>query len=239
MVGCVYSLVNVAAITFYSGRLHVEIQQDVREYSIRSLPSLVGGIIVFYHHQSNSFWRSLKGHNIKRAIDPLQEAQSGPREDTTDYLSQGQLGPGVRVESSVATDVGPYATLSRATTAGVLLRNTSGSERVAVACHRFSKAKVVYHPTISQHCIGEVHERMQAYDLGLVKLEPSAEFTNKFYFQAQPPKLLLQYHELQNGKWYAADGMSTGIIYLMANRIRSMPPPNPPGHRGEIIRFNR
>ena len=121
----------------------------------------------------------------------------------------------------------------------MLLRNTSGSERVAVACHRFSKAKVVYHPTISQHCIGEVHERMQAYDLGLVKLEPSAEFTNKFYFQAQPPKLLLQYHELQNGKWYAADGMSTGIIYLMANRIRSMPPPNPPGHRGEIIRFNR
>ena len=79
---------------------------------------------------------------------------------------------------------------------------------------------------------------MQAYDLGLVKLAPSVEFTHKSYFQAQPPKRLLQYHELQHGEWYAADGMSTGINFLMANGIRSMPLPNPPGHREEI-RFNR
>lgn len=167
-------------------------------------------------------------------INPLREDESGSREDNTDYLSQGQLGPGARVESSVATEVGPYATLSRATTAGVLLRNTSGLERVTVACRGFPEANAVHHPTNSQHCIGEVHERMQAYDWGLVKLAPSAAFTKKSYFQAPPPKRLLQYHELQHGEWFAADGMSTGIIFLMVNGIRSMPPPNPPGHCEKI-----
>ena len=32
--------------------------------------------------------------------------------------------------------------------------------------------------------------------------------------------------------------MSTGVIFLIANGIRSTPPPNPPGHCEEI-RFNR
>lgn len=231
---CVCSLVNVAAITFYSGMLHVEIQQDGREYSARSLPPHIGGITVFYHHQSKSYWGNLESQTIERVINPLRQGESGPREDNTDYLSQGHLGPGVRVDPSVATDVGPYATLSRATTAGVLLRNTGGLERVTVACHGFPEANAVYHPTNSQHCIGEVHERMQAYDWGLVKLAPSATFTNKSYFQAPPPKRLLKYHELQYGEWCAADGMSTGIIFLMVNGIRSMPPPNPPGHCEEI-----
>lgn len=231
---CVCSLVNVAVITFYGGILHVEIPQDGREYLARSLPPRIGGMTAFYHHQSKSYWGNLESQTIERVIDPLRECESGPREDTTDYLSQGQFGPGVRVESSVATDVGPYATLSRATTAGVLLRNTSGLERVTVACHGFREANAVYHPTNSQHCIGEVHERIQAYDWGLVKLAPSAAFTNKSYFQAQPPKRLLQYHELQHGEWCAADGMSTGIIFLMVNGIRSMPPPNPTGHREKI-----
>lgn len=234
---CVFSLVNVAAITFYSGRLHVEILQDGREYLTRSLPPYIGGITVFYHHQSNSYWGNLESQTIERVIDPLREGHSGLREDNTDYLARGQLGPGVRVESSVATDIGPYARFSRATTAGVLLRNTSGLERVTVACHGFPEANAVYHPTNAQHCIGEVHERMQADDLGLVKLAPSAKFSNESYFQAQPPKRLLQYNELQQGEWYAADGIPTGIIYLMTNGIRSMPPPNPPGHREEI-KFN-
>ena len=127
---------------------------------------------------------------------PLQDDQSGPREDSTNYLSQGKLGPGIRVESNMKTDDGPYATRSRVSTAVVLLRNTSGLKRVTVTCDGFPESNAVYHPTNPQHCIGEVHERMQAYDLGLVDLAPSAEFTNKSYFQAQPPKQLLQYHEL-------------------------------------------
>lgn len=111
------------------------------------------------------------------SIDPPQEEHSCSREDNTNYLSQSQLGPGIRVESSVATDDGPYATCSRAS-AFVLLRNTTGLTRVTVACHGFPKANAVYHPINPQHRIGEVHERMQAYDLELIEIAPSAEFTN-------------------------------------------------------------
>lgn len=67
-----------------------------------------------------------------------------------DYLSQGQIEPRVQIESIVATDVGPYAALSRATTAGVLLRNTGGLERVTVACHGFPEANALYLPINSQ-----------------------------------------------------------------------------------------
>lgn len=100
----------------------------------------------------------------------------------------------------MAVDVGPYATLSRATTAVVLLRNTSGLKRLTVACHGFPEFNAVYHPTNNKYCIGKVHKRTQANDLGLVKLAPSAEFINKSYFQAQPPKRLLQYKEVQKGE---------------------------------------
>lgn len=135
----------------------------------------------------------------------------GPRKDNTDYLSQGQLGPSVQVESSVAAAVGPYATLSRATTAVVLLRNMSGLERVTVVCHGFPKSNAVYHPTNNQHCIGKVHERTQADDLGLVKLALSAEFTNKSYFQAQSLKRLLQYKEVQKVKSTWQTGCLQGL----------------------------
>lgn len=74
-----------------------------------------------------------------------------------------------------------------------------------MTCQGFSEANAIYHPKNTQHCIGKVHERMKAYDVGLIKLGPSVEFTNKSYFQAQPPKRLPQYHELQSGEWYAAE----------------------------------
>lgn len=163
-------------------------------------------------------------------INPLREGESGPREDNMDYLSQGQLGPGVQVESSVATNIGPYAILSRAITAGVLQINTGGLERVTVACHGFSEVNAVYHLINSEYCIGEVHKRIQAYDWELVKLAPSATFINKSYFQSQPPKRLLKYHELQYSKWCEEDGMSTEIIFLMLNGIRSMPSLNLSDH---------
>ncbi|KAI9768319.1 MAG: hypothetical protein M1840_004927 [Geoglossum simile] len=75
--------------------------------------------------------------------------------------------------------------------------------------------------------VGEITERWIVHDIALVKLDPSIRFDNTSYFQAKPPKRLLRASEVTQGRWYAADGMSTGIVYFIARGVRSIVPPRP------------
>ena len=158
----------------------------------------------------------------ERLIDPGSGAQ-----DSTNYLENGnrELSPGVRLESaSVVTDENPYATSSRTSTAGVMLRNIDGQVRMTVSNHAFPKSDEVFHPSTTGGCrIGEITERCLPQEIALVRLDhPSVAFSNNSYFEAQTPKRLLRSQELENscyGSWFCADGMSTGLVFLFLQGV--------------------
>ncbi len=200
--------------------LHVE---DDRVYKPHSLPRRIGGFAVFYHHSKESVFGGLSVQGRERLIVPSESVQ-----DTTDYIqTSNTLCPGVRVESAQATDVGPYAETAISTTAGVLLRDTHGHERITVCNHSFVHSSEVFHPAHSGTQIGEIDERWKALDIALVKLNPSISFTNNMYFEANVPRRLLRSNEIPMGTFFCVDGMSTGAVFLHVQGISVYVPKRP------------
>ena len=200
--------------------LHVN---DERVYKPDSLPRRIGGFAVYYHHSQESVFGGLSVQGRERLIVPSESVQ-----DTTDYMqTHNILCPGIRVESAQATDVGPYAEIAISTTAGVLLRDTHGHERITVCNHGFTHSSEVFHPSNSGTQIGEIEERWEALDVALVKLNPSISFTNQMYFESKVPRRLLRSNEIPLGTFFCVDGMSTGAIFLQVQGI-SLYIPNRP-----------
>lgn len=71
--------------------------------------------------------------------------------------------------------------------------------------------------------------RAQHLDIALVKLNPSVKFNNSIYFESKVPKRLLRSHEIPNGVFFPMDGMSTGVVFLMAEGIALHCPKRPAG----------
>lgn len=200
--------------------LHVN---DERVYKPDSLPRRIGGFAVFYQHRQVSVFGGLSVQGKERLIVP-----SGSVQDTTDYIqTSNALCPGIRVESAQTTDVGPYAEIAVSSTAGVLLRDTHGHERITVSNHGFIHSGEVFHPSNSGTQIGEIDERWEALDIALVRLNPSISFTNQMYFEAKVPRRLLRSNEIPMGTFFCVDGMSTGPVFLHVQGISLYVPKRP------------
>lgn len=103
---------------------------------------------------------------------------------------------------SQRTDVGPYAEVAISTTAGVLLRDIHGHERITVSNHGFIHSSEVFHPSNSGTQFGEIEECWEALDIALVKLNPSISFTNQMYFEAKVPRRLSRSNEIPQGAFF-------------------------------------
>ncbi|MCJ1483397.1 hypothetical protein MMC06_003564 [Schaereria dolodes] len=221
--------IDIKAITFYGATIFVEVSERTPPLSVHTLAPYLAGWTTLYHHSPDSFWTSVVSQAHDRVITPFATAV-GSVQDNTDYIARGEFGPGARLESSMVTSSGPYATTSMATTAGVLVRNSTGQQRMTVACHGFENDNDVYHPDHNGNVIGGVRERAQAMDIALVELNPSVAFSNSKYFQAKPPRRLLRYDEQEQGVWHTADGMSSGLVAFMTIGMTSFAPPHHEGH---------
>ena len=204
---------------------------DQRVYNPGSLPRIIGGFSVFYHHDDESVFERLTIGGRERIIEPDSTV-----EDTSDYLSAfNELSPEVRLESAQATNVGEFAEVSMSTTAGVLIRDNHGQERLTVSNHGFLCGKEVFHPSNTGRHIGEIDERWEALDIALVKLNPKVHFSNITYFEANGPTRLLRSQEIPLGAFFCVDGMSTGAVFMQAHGVTLDFPPRPTGMTG--IRF--
>ena len=222
--GVLQELANIKAIYYMPPTIFVElVPDDDRVYNRHSLPGVVGGIPVEYHHSPTPFL-AMGAQGRERLMDPgLNSAQ-----DTANYSATG-LSPGVRVESGPARRGGGYATTAMATTCGVLIRCNVGGPRLTVANHGFLGTDDVYHPHAGGVHIGEITERFEALGIALVQLYPSVAFQNTDYFQAQPPKRLLRSSEIRYNTWCSLDSMSTGLVFLRVCGVADDKPPRPPG----------
>ena len=225
---------NTRVIYILCPHLIVELYcDDQRTYESGSLPRTVGGYTVHYHHDSTSAF----GRPTARAR--ARATKSDPStQDTSNYLSSAnELCPGVRSTSATTADDGSGPPGSISTTAGVLLRDNHGNQRLTVANHGFENRKYVFHPFEDNVQIGEIDERLEHLDIALAKLNPSVKFNNSTYFEYKPPRRLLRSHEIPNGSFFSMDGMSTGVVFLMAEGIALDTPKRPAGMTE--IRFSK
>ena len=197
--------------------------EDQRTYEPGSMPRRMGGYSVHYHHSVESVFQGLSMRGRQRLISPHASIQ-----DTSNYLDLfDELCPGVRVSSGTVTDSDSSAEASMSTTAGILVRDTHGHQRLTVSNHGFLHSKEVFHPSDSGTQIGEIDERWEHLDIALVRLYPSVQFTNSTYFEAKVPRRLLRAHEIPNGAFFSVDGMSTGVVFMQAQGLTLDIPPRP------------
>ena len=206
-------------------RIIVELYcDDDRSYEPGSLPRIIGGCTTHYHHSNKSAFEGMSLQARPGLISPTATV-----EDTSNYLQTDQgLCPGIRVSSGMITNVGLYAQASMSTTSGLLVRDNHGHQRLTVSNHGFLEADQVFHPTYDGTRIGDIDERFPHLDVALVKLNPSVRFTNSTYFQAKTPRRLLRSEEIDNGAWFAVDGITTGVVYLEVHGSTMACPRRPP-----------
>ncbi len=213
--------VNLKALTFLAGHLYVELVPDDRIYEANYLPIFVAGKMTFYTRQPEPLWRDFRRPVMDRECDPTQRTEGQlPPQDRTNYLARGCLGPGARLDPGAPLaepfhEPGP-------STAGLLLRHSSGSQRLVGALSKFNVTRdSVYHPVAEGEDIGTVVSAEYWNNMAYMKLNPGIKFSNQPYFDASPPKKLLRYGDLAAGMWFTADTMSTGLISLMLEGLHS------------------
>jgi hypothetical protein len=191
VISVLMELVNIKKVHFFPASIVVEIVYgDGRVYKRKSLPALMAGLVITYHHDSVSFFEPMKDHIRERLLDPAQHLPgSNIPQDGTNYLREPSwriLNPGVRVSTGAVTGSGTYANAVQST-CGILLR------------------KGIAQPT-------------------------PAYFSNQTYFQAEPPKRLVDTSNLVVGTWFEVDGMSTGMLSFQYLINSWECPVQPPGH---------
>ena len=214
---------DVKALNFVDYYLFVELRVNRRQYQIHSLPGIVAGLPTSYHQAEESIWG--RQMDIARTRDIMPSTELGTQ-DTTDYLICGPLCPGVRLSLASATSSGTYFSVSRSTTAGVLLRNNLDHRRMTAALDGFLQSDQVFHPDHTGVCIEEINERWAGLDVALTRLVPSIQYTNEEYFGANPSKRLQYGSHALRGDWYEADGMSTGLVFFQLRGERLLCPPH-------------
>ncbi|MCJ1240729.1 hypothetical protein MMC14_008733 [Varicellaria rhodocarpa] len=205
-------------------RIIVELRcDDERTYQARSLRRSLGGYAVHYYHSKDSAFEGLCVQGKERPISPTALTQ-----DTCNYLQElDMLCPGIQVSFANATKTGPYAQVSVPTTAGILLRNNHGQQRLTVSNQGFLNNEQVFHPIHHGTRIGEIDNRWEHLDVALVKLNPSVIFTNTSYTEAKVPRHLLRSCEIHDGKHFAVDGISAGFVFLQVQGLSMYFPERP------------
>ncbi|KAL8871705.1 MAG: hypothetical protein Q9174_002524 [Haloplaca sp. 1 TL-2023] len=203
----------------------IELYIDSRSYARGSLPCKIAGCAAIYHHQATSVFKDMITHGVPTLMAPAPGI-----EDTADYLQANHvLSPEVRISSPLMTNVGQSATLATGTTAGILLRDSHSQQKLSVAHHGFLQSDDVFHPTEGGTHIGVIDQRFEHLDVALVGLNPSINFDNSSYFESDRPRRLLRGNEITLGSWFTLDGISTGLVSLMARGTSMEIPPPPPG----------
>lgn len=226
---------NIRAILYLPNWTIVELRYgDGRVYEPRSLPGIVAGRTTLYHHAEGPFYHRMRSQTRARFIDHAQHMNSPEPlpQDDSNYLRRLCLTPGCRVESGLGSPGSGYGSVNSATTLGVKLHNVHGEEMVTVAQHGFLLSNVVYHPRVGEDMIGTVSDTCPELDIAFVKLTPaaSASFTNECNFQAEPPRSLMPGDMIEAGSWSKVDGMSSGLVNLMAYGKYFLEPVRPVGH---------
>lgn len=228
-------LADVRAILYLPNWTIVELRHgDGRTYEPMSLPGVVAGRTTLYHHEEEPFYKAMKDQTRVRAIDPqehMNKNQILPQDDSN-YLRNSSLTAGCRLECGFSPPRSANEFVNCATTSGVRIRNSRGEDALTVAHHGFLLSTEVYHPRASADKIGEVFDTRPDLDIALVSLTPaaSANFTNDCYFQAEPPRMLLEGDQIKQGTWSEVDGMSSGLVSLMAYGTIFEEPKRPSGH---------
>ena len=189
-------LKGVQSVAYQLDSWLVELLPDT---PMTNLPGKFGRRPVRYAYSSE-----MRKYSRPRAIFPTQS-----QEDDTDYRASGPLTPGVKVTG-----------LSMSSTAGVLLQHNDGRQRVTVALHAFYDSHSVFHPNrLPRQYLGEIRERYYGPDIGLCELSPGNQFSNVTYFNANPPKRLVDTayasEYIDRTSWFEVDGYTGGKITLL------------------------
>ncbi|KAJ5894096.1 hypothetical protein N7495_005787 [Penicillium taxi] len=226
-------LANVRAVMFLPYWTILELDhRDGRLYGKGSLPGVVAGRTALYHHAEAPFFTTMRSQTRARFINPLQQINGSCPQDDSNYLRRARLTPGCRVECGFGSPGTSNESYNCATSSGVKIRNSVGQEALTVAHHGFLTSNAVFHPRVNGDQIGQIFHSLPELDIAFVRLTPttSANFTNSCYFQAEPPTKLIDGYEIQGGSWSEVDGMSSGLISLMASGRQMLRPIRPAGH---------
>lgn len=220
----------IKTITFIDCYLQVEIETDGRTYLTSGLPGYVAGKTTVYYQQEAPLWPSFKRTRMDRMSDPSLVNEKLRPQDTTSYLALGSMCPGTRITGLMVDPKNPKSRLASASsTAGMVVHHTTtGERRLIVSLQAFAQSMKgglyeVFHPSQYGEEIGTIETFNRWMDIAFVRLRESVKFNNKTYFEAHPPKKILRYRELRAGMWFAADSMSTGLMSLMLEGLKSQP----------------
>ncbi|KAL9596854.1 MAG: hypothetical protein Q9219_005524 [cf. Caloplaca sp. 3 TL-2023] len=113
----------------------VEIRKETdRAYQAQSPPHTIEGFSTIYHHDATKpAFPELSLYGGGRQIQATTTVH-----DTADYRdAYNELCPGVRLSTGLLTDREPSATSATSNTAGVLLRDNHGNQRLTASNHGF------------------------------------------------------------------------------------------------------
>jgi len=191
------NLVNIVGLRWY---LTYWVAEVVGEIDLVILPGKFANRPVRYTQCQTSSQSRLR----------LQTPLPGQPEhhDNTDYRAFG-LSPGVKV-------CGQHMS----TSAGVLVQHNDGRRRITLANHGFYDTDAVYHPDLlASFRLGTIFERFYQADIALCQFENSISFTNRSYFDANPPRTLVTSQHLESivdmWSWFELDGMTTGRVSML------------------------
>lgn len=227
---------NVRRVNFFPNSIVVElVYGDSSVYGESSLPFRVAGFPTTYHHGRDSFFNSIRHYGRERVLNPPNSlGTTSPPQDDTNYLREPAwqgLSPGVKISTGVAANNGMFADATPCSTSGVLIKKGL-SKFVTVANHRFSDTDEVFHPDHTGDEIGDIVDRYPELDIAMLKLTPAneARFTNSVYFEAEPPRRLVECKDLEWGAYFEVDAMNTGLISFLYIEHSFERPVRPPGH---------
>ncbi|KAJ5937095.1 hypothetical protein N7466_003545 [Penicillium verhagenii] len=201
-------LADVRAIIYLPNWTIVELAHgDGRKYDPMLLPGVVAGRTTLYHHEAEPFYKAMKDNSRVRAIDPMDASRPLPQDDSN-YLRKSFLTPGCRLDLRISRQLRWHAMVS------------------------YSQRRYIIDPRASGDKVGDVFDTLPELDISLVSLTPAAldSYRNTSYFQAETPRFIYEGEQIMQGSWSELDGMSSGLISVMAYGLLDMEPVRPPGH---------
>jgi hypothetical protein len=228
-------IANIRRVNFLATGIIVELQVgDASRYPMMTMPGIVAGANTNYHYSELPFFKSMSTRTRERLIDPARYVPLGgplPQDNTNYLVEWSKLTPGMRASRGPNNDEGSYAGIASPTTSGIQLRKGT-TTCVTVANRGFPNTDEVFDPDIYGDKIGGIVDRYPETGIAMVKLTPLHQnrYDNSTYFQAEPPKRLIEQGGHTFGSWYEVDGMSTGLISLQQIGFCKISPSRPLGH---------
>lgn len=158
VVNAMAQLADVEIVAFYCYSLIVQLRWNERSYSRHSLPGIVGGRSVIYHHAAEPYWPNVKFSGQPGLMKPDGDTNT---QELGNYKGSGRrLCPGVRGSSRLMSS-----------SADILAGNGSGERYLTGANHAFPEVSTAYHPSPSDQRIGHVIHRDARLDIASTELK--------------------------------------------------------------------